>query len=153
MEIKYHSSNLISIKYERLRETFFKLISLFNFERNGLKGYLALSRPNFKLIIPEGMEILYKDKDEYEFIIELNNSDRMSILRSVEWGWDEFEFFELLIISNERKLNSTNVFRNTPEFNSNYFDGVSIHKGIEADVIWIAKSKQIDLDLSKFNMV
>lgn len=150
MDISYHNKDLISIRILALRESFFKLLSYFDLTK--VEMFLILSRPNFKFAIPNDVEIAYKESDDFQCIIKLKNSDLMLSLKNIEWAWERYEFFQLLLINNKEKINTTRIFQNSPEKNSNLFDGISIHKGIEEDVLWISKSKKLYLTLFDDNV-
>ena len=139
-ELKEHTNNLISIRVSNINQFFYNNLSKFS-SNAGNHIYMGLSNReyNYEALPFKGL-MIRKYSDE-RFLFKLEDS-YSQIINDIVLGFNEFQFWDVLI---SRKIYST--IENDLHFNlkanemANLYNGFVFYKGIESDVIWIAKSE------------
>lgn len=138
MDINFHTNSLLSIRLNNNTKEFFFELFKGGIGENNL--FLILSRPNYKISdTPKFTSIVYKDKKCFELILKLNG-DMMDKISSIEWAWTSYEFFQLLVTEKEVSLEQDFVLNNSGKDNANLFEGYTLYRGVEENVLWIEKS-------------
>lgn len=147
MDCNFHDVNLASVKTDNLRDFFYnnikKIAPVYNYI------YLWLSRREYNNNFVICALLPKRQMFEFEnFIYEVVfDNNYMEVINEISETYEEFQQWELCFTNREIKKFSDYDGVNPP--GKTHTDGISFHKGIENDVVWI-KSDRVEAAIVDF---
>ncbi len=136
--LKRHNRDLISYTIdENIRNVFFDLLKNVKSDYN---LFLILRRPNYKIEIPQKVDIAYKDSSSFFEVVLKMKGDTINKIDSLLWAWEAYEHFGVLLTENDAISNCEKAIQSSAEKVAFQNKGFYVYRGIENNVLWIRKS-------------